>query len=1014
MPVLSEPVESGTPESEDSAANTTTDPPTADFSVNPRVPSPGKEATLLGRASNDPDGDIREYEWTIEYGGEYTLTTIEYGVEVGFVWEEPGAYEVTLEVENDNFDRDTKSKTVEIANKPPEPLIGVTPDEIFPGTTVTLDARLSSDPDGQIQSYDWRITEQYTDEGPAQLSGETVEYEFAEAGPYEVELITTDDRGKTARTTQRIPVQSRPPIAEFQIETDTPTQYEAVSLDASESRDPDGEVVAYDWRIAGPSEDTSYSGERIQHTFQRPGEHEVQLRVEDNQKKTDSIIKTVDIREGERDTTTTTATTTSEETTTETTAAAGSTTEKTTTTETGATTQQTAEQTTFGSTTTETTPTEEAEGSDSDDQSLELLAILGGTGLSILGLIGYGLLRTRPTEGEDPYDDSGPGAPTVGSDSPGDGGAGATPATESTETAPPSESTTNPSSTTASESIDTQSQTQTQGPLAEAQTLLDSAMEQPFADIEETEEQLLQAHTALARAVEADTATDTETETEKNDKTPEQTLEQIEAQVEALPEIEDILAPARELSPEERLQLDREAEASLRAQRARYDDAIETAEAVEFPVEGLETERSRVVDALGEVRSHPSEDKLLRGIETTIEDYGRVPTVAEVTDHRETGEHITESAYDEIFDGWGEALRATPAPVESLLEDEVERVAADIGSPPTKEEFDEESDWAVSVVTAYYGGWDTALESVFDDAQLTTAGGETVPDTSPSRDKYIEEIQRIAASTGSVIKASEFNDKSDYSSHEIIQKFGDWVTALERAGVDRRKRLLKELQRVGEHLGRRPSTTDMNEHGDVSATMYTDHFGSFSAAVEEAFDAEDFEDTTASSDEPEAYAVLKTLPEEGRLDQPIAVKAMWVESNPGKKKDASVRMEDLAGGKAWLNVWSVHDIGVDWTEGDWYVLEEARTRAWENSDGETERALSSTRDLTVIHVGDERPDGETVDTDVQQPNQRRDTSDSHDGDTTTSGAGEESKQSAGHSDDEDSILDELMGEFNES
>jgi hypothetical protein len=83
-------------------------------------------------------------------------------------------------------------------------------------------------------------------------------------------------------------------------------------------------------------------------------------------------------------------------------------------------------------------------------------------------------------------------------------------------------------------------------------------------------------------------------------------------------------------------------------------------------------------------------------------------------------------------------------------------------------------------------------------------------------------------------------------------------------------------------------------------------------------------------------------------------------SSTGQKKEANFYFEDINGGTAWCNVWATHDVGVEWTIGHWYLLENARGHVWTNDDGEQNRSLSSTSDLRVTDFGTTKPTGDVI------------------------------------------------------
>ena len=106
----------------------------------------------------------------------------------------------------------------------------------------------------------------------------------------------------------------------------------------------------------------------------------------------------------------------------------------------------------------------------------------------------------------------------------------------------------------------------------------------------------------------------------------------------------------------------------------------------------------------------------------------------------------------------------------------------------------------------------------------------------PSRGELLNAIQRVGETIDRPLKANDVSDTTAYSVNDVTRVFGSWQNALDSAGIDNKARLIDDLHRVADKLGHRPTTTEMNNHGHVSATTYTTYFGTYTAAVEQAFD----------------------------------------------------------------------------------------------------------------------------------------------------------------------------------
>jgi|GEM_PF-3588769 len=86
------------------------------------------------------------------------------------------------------------------------------------------------------------------------------------------------------------------PRASFQASPQSGEAPLEVTLDASTSRDPDGEIVDYDWRFGDGG---SGKGKRVTHNYGTSGDYEVRLTVTDDSGLTDYATETISVRQGQ-------------------------------------------------------------------------------------------------------------------------------------------------------------------------------------------------------------------------------------------------------------------------------------------------------------------------------------------------------------------------------------------------------------------------------------------------------------------------------------------------------------------------------------------------------------------------------------------------------------------------------------------------------------------------------------------------------------------------------------------
>ena len=145
-----------------------------------------------------------------------------------------------------------------ISTSSPHAKFTKTPKEGYPPLEVTFDASASSSPNGAIVSYEWDFGD---DEAG---SGVTVEHTYTEKGTYAVTLVVTDSTGATAARTDEVQALSLPPVARFTVAPYYVTVDETVWFDASDSYDPDGEIVDYLWDFG---DGTSDEGVVVSHEY---------------------------------------------------------------------------------------------------------------------------------------------------------------------------------------------------------------------------------------------------------------------------------------------------------------------------------------------------------------------------------------------------------------------------------------------------------------------------------------------------------------------------------------------------------------------------------------------------------------------------------------------------------------------------------------------------------------------------------------------------------------------------
>jgi len=273
--------------------------PTAKLSTNPTEGKSPLTVTLNGSQSFDSDDDaIVRYAWTASDG----QTKVGQTAKMTFV--EPGTYTISLVVTDDKNDNssNTANQIVTVSKKQEVrpiarlvalPMVGEAP------LMVRLEGGESYDPDGNVVSYEWIASDgQRADQQQAEMT-------FNTQGDYKITLIVTDDDGlQSTEAWRTIKVNKgggTPPVAIFE---ELPASGQApltMDLNASESYDPDGKIVSYEWTASNGQTTLTDSGSNASLNFEQIGNYTVMLTVTDDEGLKDTANQTITITEEDVD-----------------------------------------------------------------------------------------------------------------------------------------------------------------------------------------------------------------------------------------------------------------------------------------------------------------------------------------------------------------------------------------------------------------------------------------------------------------------------------------------------------------------------------------------------------------------------------------------------------------------------------------------------------------------------------------------------------------------------------------
>ena len=268
------------------------EPPVADFFWTPEIPEADENVIFDASDSYDTDGTIILFEWDWDDDGTYdesnTIPTAEN------TWSDEGSYPVQLRVTDDDGLTSICRKNIHIGVIPPIADFDWSPQVPQSGKVVTFDASDSYDPDGIIEQYEW----DWDDDGEYDVSTTSpiIQHTWFEAGDYPITLKVTDNSEAYDTETKNIHVFNRPPIGKFEWTPEYPFPDQTITFDASDSYDPDGFIVSYEWDWDGDGIFDEYLTEpTTAYSWGEKGSYEIELRVIDNSGKKGRIKNTIDV-----------------------------------------------------------------------------------------------------------------------------------------------------------------------------------------------------------------------------------------------------------------------------------------------------------------------------------------------------------------------------------------------------------------------------------------------------------------------------------------------------------------------------------------------------------------------------------------------------------------------------------------------------------------------------------------------------------------------------------------------
>ena len=215
--------------------------------------SVGTVVTLDGSASSDANGDALNYQWalTVRPAGSTAVLSDTGAVKPTFMADVAGSYTATLTVRDGKSTSAPDTVSVVASTVNAAPVANAGPDQsVVTGSVVTLDGSASTDADGDVLRYRWSLTA-VPSGSRATLSDSAVSRPTFTPdldGTYVASLVVSD--GTVDSNVDTVAITSAranaAPIANAGSDQSV-YKLATVTLDGSQSSDPDGDSITYQW-----------------------------------------------------------------------------------------------------------------------------------------------------------------------------------------------------------------------------------------------------------------------------------------------------------------------------------------------------------------------------------------------------------------------------------------------------------------------------------------------------------------------------------------------------------------------------------------------------------------------------------------------------------------------------------------------------------------------------------------------------------------------------------------------
>lgn len=240
------------------------------------LPGPGASYVIDGQCqattinfNNTSSGTATSYSWDFGNGGTSASTN------ASASFNTPGTYTIALQAFGSNGCITTVKKDLVVYSKPSADFVIDLPPFSCSGTPSQFHDATAAPTDSNIQSWSWEFGDSGTGTGKNPI------HTYANAGPYNVNLSVTSDKGCVGIITKQVTI-AQSPTAAFNVDASCVNQ-------ATKLTDVSTGATSWQWKIGS----VVYNTQNTQHTFTVPGSFSVQLNVTGQNSCTNSLTKQV-------------------------------------------------------------------------------------------------------------------------------------------------------------------------------------------------------------------------------------------------------------------------------------------------------------------------------------------------------------------------------------------------------------------------------------------------------------------------------------------------------------------------------------------------------------------------------------------------------------------------------------------------------------------------------------------------------------------------------------------------